>query len=90
MATLEAQGQLTTVDKEKVTTLPNGIRSKVDLGGRQVIVGKVNLKTGWPTEIKVLSDIQGKMTLLAGGMISSDMDIPMVISTESVYMITKK
>lgn len=90
VATLEAQGQLTTVDKENVTTLPNGIKSKVDLGGRQVIVGKVNLKTGWPTEIKVLSDIQGKMTLLAGGMIPSDMDIPMVISTESVYTITKK
>lgn len=90
MATLEAQGQLTTVDKEKVTTLPNGIKSKVDLGVRQVVVGKVNLKTGWPTEIKVLPDIQGKMNTPGRGMTPADMDIPRVISTESVCTITKK
>jgi hypothetical protein len=90
IATLDATGSLNTIDKDKITTLPNGIKSKVDLGGRQLVVGKVNVKTGWPTEIKVSSDIEGKMVLLAGGMIPSDMDIPMKIATESHYTITKK
>jgi hypothetical protein len=90
VATVQADGEFSTAEKEKITTLPNGIKSKVDLGGRQVLSGKVNVKTGWPTGIKVLSEIKGKMLLLAGGMIPADMEVPMEITTESVYTINKK
>jgi hypothetical protein len=90
VATIEANGELTTTDKEKITTLPNGIKSKVDLAGKQSAAGKLNVKTGWPTELTVTSRMSGKLVLLAGGMIPSDMDVPMDISTESVYTIVKK
>jgi hypothetical protein len=90
VATVQADGELTTPDKEKVTTLPNGIKSKVDLGGRQVLSGKVNIKTGWPTSLNVLSEIKGKMLLLAGGMMPADMEVPMEITTESVIEIKKR
>jgi hypothetical protein len=88
--TLQAAGDVSTVDREKVTTLPNGMKSKVDLAGLQTVIGKVNLKTGWPTQVKVTSDIAGKMVLVAGGMLPSDMEIPMTIRTESDFIITKK
>ena len=90
VAIVEADGVLTTPDKEKITTLPNGIKSKVDLGGRQVLSAKVNIKTGWPASLNVLSEIKGKMLLLAGGMIPADMEVPMEITTESVIEIKKK
>jgi hypothetical protein len=90
VAVVQADGELTTPDKEKITTLPNGIKSKVDLGGRQVLSGKVNIKTGWPTSLNVLSEIKGKMLLLAGGMLPTDMEVPMEITTESVIEIKKK
>jgi hypothetical protein len=90
VATIEGDGELTTTDKEKITTLPNGIKSKADLNGRQALAAKVNSKTGWPSEIKILSEIKGKMILVAGGMIPEDMDVPMEISSESKFTITKK
>lgn len=89
-ATIESDGVLATVDKEKITALPNGIKSKIDLSGRQALVGKVRLASGWPSEMKLLSEIKGKMILLAGGMIPEDMDVPMEITTESRFTITKK
>lgn len=90
IASIDADGDLTTTDKEKITALPNGIKSKADLTGRQALVAKVNTKTGWPNEIKILSEIKGKMTLVAGGFIPEDMDVPMEITSESKFIITKK
>jgi hypothetical protein len=89
-ATFNADGEIVSVDKEKISTLPNGMKTKADLGGRQAVVGKVNVKTGWPSEFKTLSEIKGKMVLLAGGMIPQDMDVPIEINTEATYTIVKK
>ncbi|HEY3404183.1 MAG TPA: DUF6263 family protein [Ohtaekwangia sp.] len=88
-AHLESDGAISTPDKEKVTTL-NGMKAKTDLSGRQMTKAKVDLKTGWPTEISVLSEISGDLTLLAGGPIPEDMKVPMSISTESSFKIVKK
>ncbi|MBT1705460.1 DUF6263 family protein [Chryseosolibacter indicus] len=90
VASIDADGLLATRDKDKITALPNGIKSKADLNGRQALVAKVNTKTGWPNEIKILSEIKGKMTLLAGGFIPEDMDVPMEIVSESKFTIVKK
>jgi hypothetical protein len=90
LATIDADGNLTTTDKEKITSLPNGIKSKIDLSGHQKLSGKVNAKSGWPSEIKVSSEITGNMMLLAGGMIPEDMDVPMEILTETKFTIVKK
>lgn len=89
-ATVGADGLLTTTDKDKEVSLPNGMKSKFDLNGRQVLSGSVDVKTGFPSEIKVLSEIKGNMTLLAGGMIPEDMQVPMEITSESSYKMIKK
>ncbi len=90
VASLSSDGAISTVDKEKVTNLPNGMKSKSDMAGRQAIIGKVDVASGWPSEVKILSEIKGNMTLLAGGMIPEDMAIPMEITTETTYNITRK
>ena len=51
---------------------------------------KVNVKTGWPSEINALSEIKGDLTLLAGGPIPEDMKVPMVITSESTFKVVKK
>lgn len=84
-----ATGNVETIDKEKVITV-NGFQARIDLNGRQDTKSKADRKSGWPAEIKILSDIKGKMTLVAGGMIPQDMDIPMTIKSESTFTITKK
>jgi hypothetical protein len=89
-ATIESDGSITTVDKEKITAMPGGIKTKSDLAGRQVVSGKVNVKTGWPTEVKSLAEIKGQMKYLAGGMIPEDMDVPMEMTVEGTYTIQKK
>jgi hypothetical protein len=89
-ATIESDGNITTVDKEKITSMPGGIKTKADLAGRQVVSGKVNVKTGWPSEVKSLAEIKGQMKYLAGGMIPEDMDVPMEMTIEGTYTITKK
>jgi hypothetical protein len=90
IASIEGDGIMTTPNVEQVITLPNGFKSKSDLSGKQAVVGKVSIKSGWPISIKVLSEIKGKMTLLAGNMLPEDMDVPMEITTESTYTITKR
>jgi hypothetical protein len=89
-ASIESDGSITTIDKDKITTLPNGIKTKSDLAGRQVLAGKVNVKSGWPTEVKILSEVKGQMKYLAGGMIPEDMDVPMEQTIEGTYTIVKK
>lgn len=86
VASITSDGIVVTIDKDKTTTI-NGLQAKVDLGGRQMTKGTVDLKTGWPTKMEVLSEIKGKMTLLAGGMIPQDTDVPMEILSESTFTI---
>ncbi|HEY0741474.1 MAG TPA: DUF6263 family protein [Chryseosolibacter sp.] len=89
-ANIVCEGNLTTIDKDKVNNLVNGMKSKSDLNGTQKTNSQVDLRTGWPTDVKILSDIKGKMTLLAGGLIPQDMEIPMTVKIETSYSIVKK
>jgi hypothetical protein len=86
IASIASDGIVVTVDKDKTTTI-NGMQAKVDLGGRQMTKGTVDLKSGWPSKMEVISEIKGKMTLLAGGMIPQDTDVPMEILSESTFTI---
>ena len=88
-ANIDTDGTIATVDKEKVLPI-NGMKAKADLSGRQMMKSAVNVKTGWPTEVKTISEIKGTLTLLAGGQIPEDMAIPMEISGEATYTIVKK
>jgi hypothetical protein len=89
-ANLSGDGVYFTNDKAKTIELPGGFKAKADLAGKQAMKSKVNVKSGWPTKLDVLSELKGKMIILAGGMIPEDMDIPMEILTETSYVITKK
>lgn len=82
-ANVSANGIYTTTDREKVLTLPNGMKAKVDLIGTQSMEASVSTKTGWPTALSIFSKLKGKMVLLAGGLFPMDMDIPMEILTET-------
>ena len=86
VASIVSDGVIVTIDKDKPTTI-NGMQAKVDLGGRQMTKGTVDLKSGWSSKMEVLSEIKGKMTLLAGGMVPQDMDVPMEILSESTFTI---
>jgi hypothetical protein len=89
-ATVHADGAVASTDKDKVMNLPNGIKSKLAASGKQKLVASVNPKTGWPTDVKVNSEVKGIMTLLAGGMIPADMDVPIETVAESVHKIVKR
>jgi hypothetical protein len=86
IASIASDGIVVTTDKDKTTTI-NGMQAKVDLNGRQMTKGTVDLKSGWPSKMEVISEIKGKMTLLAGGMIPEDTDVPMEILSESTFTI---
>lgn len=88
-AKINADGAVTTTDKEKVFTLPIGIRAKADLKGRQTVKSNVNRKTGWANDLSIHAELTGKMLLLAGGMMPMDMETPMEIVTETSYVIVK-
>jgi hypothetical protein len=89
-ANLIADGIFTTTDKNLTFDLPGGFKAKSDLGGKQAIKSSVNVKTGWPTKLEVLAELKGNMTLLAGGVIPEDMDVPMEIISETTNTIIKK
>jgi hypothetical protein len=89
-AAVAIDGTIASVDKDKVVSLPNGIKSMLNVTGRQALAGSVNVKTGWPTEIKGVVETKGTMTLLAGGMIPQDMEIPVEILDERQFTLTKK
>ncbi|SKC74812.1 DUF6263 family protein [Ohtaekwangia koreensis] len=86
VASITSDGTVVTTDKEKTTTI-NGMQAKVDLNGRQMTKGTVDIKSGWPIKMEVISEIKGKMTLLAGGMLPQDTDVPMEILSESTFTI---
>jgi hypothetical protein len=56
-----------TTDKEHVMSLPGGMKAKMDLQGKQATKNTINAKTGWPNTVETLSELKGKMILLAGG-----------------------
>ncbi|MFZ6012838.1 MAG: DUF6263 family protein [Bacteroidota bacterium] len=85
-----SEGTIVTTNKDQLVSLPNGLKSKVDLSGGQKLYSSVDPKTGWPKEVKSTSEMKGTLKLLAGGMIPQDMDVPMSILTESTYTIIKK
>jgi hypothetical protein len=87
---LYADGLYSTTDKEKTFNLPGGIKAKSDLSGKQAVKSTVNTKTGWPSKQELIVELKGTMTLLAGGMIPQDMEVPMEILSETTYTITKK
>jgi hypothetical protein len=89
-AAISIDGTSESVDKEKVVSLPNGIKSKLNVTGRHAVASSVNSKTGWPTETKGVIETKGTMTLLAGGMIPSDMEIPVEIIEERSYTMVKR
>lgn len=89
-ASLSSEGSVTTVNKDQITDLPNGLKTKFNLSGTQRVSGTVNINSGWPSELKISSGIKGSMLLLAGGPIPSDMDVPMEIQTESTFKFVKK
>lgn len=84
-----ADGTISTLDKDKVTNNPNGVQSKIDLSGTQKITSLVNTTTGWPSDLRVSSEIKGNMILHNEG-ISTDLEVPMEIITESNYKFVKK
>ena len=89
-ANVNAEGVVRTIDKDKIIELPGGMQSKFDLNGTQSVKSIVDVRSGWPSELKISSVIKGNMLLLAGGPISSDMDIPMEIFSESTFTFVKK
>ncbi|HEY9008373.1 MAG TPA: DUF6263 family protein [Ohtaekwangia sp.] len=86
IATINSDGIVVTTDKEKVITI-NGLKAKVNFNGHQMTKGTVDTKSGWPSEIQLVSEINGTMTLLAGGMLPSDTDVPMKILSEGTFTI---
>jgi hypothetical protein len=90
VASVDSDGILKNSGSDNTMSLPNGLKAKTDLSGRQASKSKIDIKNGWPTETKVLSEITGKITLLAGSMLPSDMEVPMEIISESTYTIVKK
>jgi hypothetical protein len=89
-ATVLADGAVASTDKDKVMNLPNGIKSKLAANGKQKLVASVNPKTGWPTDVKVNSEVKGIMTLLAGDMIPADMDVPIETVAETLNKVVKR
>jgi hypothetical protein len=90
IAEVSADGIYTTTDKEKTVVLPGGFKAKVDLNGKQAVKSRVNAKTGWPSDLQIHAELNGKMILLAGGVLPEDMEVPMEILTDTSYKIVKK
>lgn len=89
-AEIETTGVIITTDKNKEVPIPGGLKSTFDLNGSQSGKGTVNTANGWPNAFTVTSSLKGTMTLLAGGMIPADMEVPMEINSETTYSIVKQ
>lgn len=89
-AVISIDGVIVSSDKDKAVELPQGIKAKLDITGKSAMSGKVNVKTGWSTELKGVSESKGTMTLLAGGMIPQDMLVPIETVDETAYTMVKK
>jgi hypothetical protein len=89
-ATVDANGVYTTIDADRIVTLPGGFKAKVNLAGTQIVNAVVKDKSGWSDLTSIQSNLKGKMILQAGGMIPTDMEIPMEITTKTSYTMVKK
>lgn len=89
-ATVDASGVYSTIDADRIVTLPGGFKAKVDLTGTQTVNAVVKDKSGWSDLTSIQSSLKGKMILQAGGMIPTDMEIPMEITTKTSYTMVKK
>lgn len=88
-AWVNAKGDIITTDKNKTFDLQMGMKGKSDLSGFNEVQGNISLNDGWPIELKMKSQVNGNLTILAGGMLPEDMGIPMEIKTESVFTFTR-
>lgn len=86
---LENDGVVVTSDSTKEFSVA-GFRAKANMKGRTASRAKANAGNGMPTEIKGVSEMKGSFTLLAGGQIPEEMEIPTEIVTEVDYIVTKK
>lgn len=89
-AVIVNDGIITTSDSTMVINLQQGVRSTVNMKGRQVLKITVSPAHGWPQSSKSYYEVKGKMTLQAGGQIPGDMQMQMEIKNESEYLIKKK
>ena len=89
-ASVNANGNIITTDKDKTFPLQMGMKGKTDLSGSQEIQSTVNVQNGWPTELKIKNTISGTLIILAGAMLPNDMDVPMEIKTESIFTFRSK
>jgi hypothetical protein len=88
-ASIENDGLVMTSDSDKEFSA-NGFRAKANMTGRVAAKSKADLQTGWPQEIKLISEMKGTITVLAGNGIPQDMEIPTEIVTESQQTVAKK
>ncbi len=89
-AVVNGAGVYTTTDKDKVIALPIGLNAKVNLNGNQKVKTQLSVKTGWPGNVDIRSELKGTMFLLAGGMLPQDMEVPMEVISETTYKLDKE
>jgi hypothetical protein len=88
---LEASGVVTTINRDQVIDIPMyNLKSKIDLNGTQKINSDINIKVGWPNNVKIFSTVKGNMTLLGDGLMPTDLEVPVEIIVESTYKVIKK
>jgi hypothetical protein len=89
MANLTANGKIKTTDKNQSIEFA-GIKARADLAGSQTGKTNVSLKSGWPSKQEAIADLRGTMTFLAGGMIPTDMEVPVEVLYKAVNVMKKK
>jgi hypothetical protein len=89
-AQVNSEANMMTADKEKIMSLPNGMKTKSDLAGTQSLNASIDVKSGWPKQVNIVSNLKGNMTLLAGGLIPTDMLVPMEMKIQTTYSIKKR
>src|SRR5205085_2870800 len=90
VSTVEANGNFTTTDVDKIISLPGGLKSKVNLTGTQKVNATIKDKSRWADLTQIQSALKGTMTLQAGGMLPTDMEIPIEITTNTTYTVVRK
>jgi hypothetical protein len=88
IASLESDGTVSS-DAEKEFPLM-GFKAKSNVTGRVASKAKANQQTGWPQEIKSILEMKGVITILAGGQIPENLEIPTESLLESEVTVTKK
>ena len=89
VANLTADGKIRTTDKNQSIEFA-GIKAKADLAGTQTGKTNVSLKSGWPSKQEAIAELKGTMTFLAGGMIPTDMEVPVEVRYRVVHTLKRK